>query len=541
MPVLRECTFYLGHAMFSYSCPHCSQRLLAPSEKAGTKTICPKCLKPVTVPAHDRMAAIDLEAVIEPTHADIHLAPSGSHSSDTGNAPYDYQQTPSSYANTVQQEPTACLEIDLDADQNTANHLGACENTPAPAASIKSFTPHSIPTAASFNRKAFGSDLRGVVNLTPTGMFSVDMAANLTATLSMRMAPPPENGSERRVTTAAWVLVTVSAILVWLAGVFYKPEWFVCVALLGGALVFFGYTWRAYLAGQNGRTLWGLATLFPPVNAIVQLKSNEEHGHRPLRFVLAGLAVLGLFAMGQDSHTVAAAAFKHAVPVLPPVPPTGLASTIREYSEQQKDEQLLRFVRELPYSLAFRNAGVEEKVEVNEQLLKLTQSPRQELREVAYAALVECSPDDARKAILGALRGSNSRDHSTALAYADRVASPEIATAVVEKLGDANVGDSAEHAVRKLGVLAEAPLLAQLWTEHVEVSIKVCALLGDVGTAKSMKPLQRLQETAESEPLKLAAKEAVRKVKQRLPADAPERVSAVPGLQRGSSLAKFRP
>ena len=65
MPVPRSNAFPLGLAMFSYSCPFCSQRLLAPTEKAGTKTICPKCLKPLTVPAHDRMAAVDLESAID--------------------------------------------------------------------------------------------------------------------------------------------------------------------------------------------------------------------------------------------------------------------------------------------------------------------------------------------------------------------------------------------------------------------------------------------------------------------------------------------
>jgi len=491
------------------------------------------------------MAAIDLEAVIEPSHADIHLASgvTGSLSSDTGSAPQEYQRSPAAYSSTIQNEPQAAYEIDLDAAQNTASHLSCGVITPAPVARIQSFTPMPMPTAASY-RKTLGSDLRGMVNLTPTGMFSVDMAAQLTATLSMRMAPPPENSSERRVTTAAWVLVTVSAILVWLAGVFVKPEWFICVALLGGALIVFGYAWRAYLAGRNGRTLQGFATLLPPVNAIAQFKSNEEHGHRPLRFVLAGLAILGLFYLGKDSHAAAEAAFKHVQPSLPPVLPSGIAATIREFSEQQKDDQLLRYVRELPYSMAYRNAGAQEKAEVAEQLLKLTQSTRQELREVAYATLVECSPEDARKAILGALRSSNTRDLGTALAYADRVASPEIATAVVEKIGDPQVGDQAENTVRRIGSMAEPALTAQLWADRSQVSLAACTLLGDVGTAKAIKPLQRLKETTESEPLKNAAKQAQRKIRDRDPAAGSEQISVAPEASptsRHTAFAKCAP
>jgi hypothetical protein len=499
---------------------------LAPSEKAGTKTICPKCLKPLTIPAHDRMAAVDLESAIEPTHAEIHLASTdlGSLSNETGNAPRDYHTNASFYAKTEHDDVKASFEIDLDGEQNTASQTASCIVTPAPIASIKSFTPLPIPTAATYNRKMLSHDIRGMVSLTPTGLFSVDMAAQLSATLSMRMNPSPENSSERRVTTGAWILVTISAMLVWLAGVFFRPEWFICVALLGAALIVFGYAWRAYLVGRNGRTMQGLFALLPPVNAIVQLKSNEEHGHRPLRVVLAGVAILGLFFLGYDAHTAAAAAFKQAVPTVSASPPTSIAATIRDFSERQKDDQLLRYVRELPFSVAFRSASLEDKALMNEQLVKLTQSPRVELREVAIVALVECSPNEARKVILATLRGSFSRDHSLALAHADRLASPEIANAVVERLGDPSVGDQAETVTAKLGAVAEPALVAQLGAERTETAIVACKLLGKVGTAKSLKPLQRLADSSEIVKLKAAATEAIQQVKQREQIS-PERVS----------------
>ncbi len=36
--------------MFPYSCPFCSQRLLALPDRIGQRTICPKCLRPLTIP-----------------------------------------------------------------------------------------------------------------------------------------------------------------------------------------------------------------------------------------------------------------------------------------------------------------------------------------------------------------------------------------------------------------------------------------------------------------------------------------------------------
>jgi hypothetical protein len=39
--------------MFPHSCPFCSQRLLALPDRVGQRTICPKCLRPLTIPRPD--------------------------------------------------------------------------------------------------------------------------------------------------------------------------------------------------------------------------------------------------------------------------------------------------------------------------------------------------------------------------------------------------------------------------------------------------------------------------------------------------------
>src|SRR5437764_9524001 len=43
--------------MFAYPCPFCAQRLLAAPERAGQRTICPKCLKPIVIPRPDAVSA----------------------------------------------------------------------------------------------------------------------------------------------------------------------------------------------------------------------------------------------------------------------------------------------------------------------------------------------------------------------------------------------------------------------------------------------------------------------------------------------------
>ena len=70
--------------MFPYPCPSCSQRLLAPTERVGQRTICPKCLRPLTIPMPESTAALDPKSLIDPSEAPLPLV---SISADT-NTPF---------------------------------------------------------------------------------------------------------------------------------------------------------------------------------------------------------------------------------------------------------------------------------------------------------------------------------------------------------------------------------------------------------------------------------------------------------------------
>lgn len=69
--------------MFGYPCPFCEQRLLAAPERAGQRTICPKCLKPIVIPQPEAPKPTDAEAISasfisEPDEVPISLMPDGS-------------------------------------------------------------------------------------------------------------------------------------------------------------------------------------------------------------------------------------------------------------------------------------------------------------------------------------------------------------------------------------------------------------------------------------------------------------------------------
>ncbi len=60
--------------MFAYPCPSCGQRLTALPERAGQRTICPKCLRPATIPSPEQVPArgsdvVPLPADEDPAHA----------------------------------------------------------------------------------------------------------------------------------------------------------------------------------------------------------------------------------------------------------------------------------------------------------------------------------------------------------------------------------------------------------------------------------------------------------------------------------------
>jgi hypothetical protein len=147
------------------------------------------------------------------------------------------------------------------------------------------------------------------VVLCPTGSSGRDAIAELSATISMRMAPPPEPATDRTVTFVCWVGGLLIGLVAWTGGVFLDATWLPHVALIGGAMAAFGWLWRAYLSGRSGNLLAAGATLLPPVCVVQLFRPIGQYGLRPLRFVATGLALLGLFAVGPAVHAKVGGAF----------------------------------------------------------------------------------------------------------------------------------------------------------------------------------------------------------------------------------------
>jgi hypothetical protein len=94
------------------------------------------------------------------------------------------------------------------------------------------------------------------------------------------------------------------------------------------------------------------------------------------------------------------------------------------------------------------------------------------------------------------------------------LATPECAAAVVERLGAATSSPAAVACLRKMGPVAEQPLVDLLPFESADANLAAINLLADVGSRKSNAILRKATKS-ENEDVASAALEAIRKIRER--------------------------
>src|SRR5579883_2963434 len=309
--------------MFAYPCPFCAQRLLASPERAGQRTICPKCLKPIVIPRTDT-----LQAEPEPAAAAAVSDPPASAAGNLGNG--------------------------FVLGGGPADAGGTSHDTPIPPAKRP---PSRVSTAVPGPRPRSAAAARadsGMVVLAPTGVESADLAAELTAALTLRMRPPAEPPGDLKLSTGLWLMLTAVGLSLWLFALLYSPAAASYAALIGVVEFAVGYAWVVYLDGRRGPRQ-GLLALLPPVAVDRLLRPRSSQGYRPLRFVLAGVILFTLFlvtpAVRPRVQTLAG------LDEAPPPPPAAAADTppavrLRDLVAEKNDLLLVDELRDL----ADRNA-----------------------------------------------------------------------------------------------------------------------------------------------------------------------------------------
>lgn len=304
--------------MFAYPCPSCRQRLLAPPSRVGQRSICPKCLHPLTVPAPEQVAAAGPFAPTAPDPSpDEPFVPSNTDDlavgvnleletpgpmntmpARTGEFPeLDLGETvtePFLDLPPLVQPPPALVELEA-----VSLSLPDVSQKPTPTlpTQLKELVATPLPKPQTARRPVYSQD--GRVLLNPADLFAGDAVAQLSAAISMRMAPPPLPASDRTYAILGWVTGTLVGLGAWVLGVWQAAGWLPYVAVMGGAMAAFGVLWRAYLSGRGGSWASGLLTLVPPVCLVQLVRPVTGYGLRPLWFVLSGAALLGLYVVGQ--------------------------------------------------------------------------------------------------------------------------------------------------------------------------------------------------------------------------------------------------
>jgi hypothetical protein len=339
--------------MFAYPCPSCRQRLLAPPSRVGQRSICPKCLHPLTVPHPEQVtAAGPFSPVPDPTPDEPYQPRSIFDLPDSAGEPHGETPAPMNtmpartgeYADLERAEPITEPFLDLPpvmADPPAPTDLEpvALVLPEAPAQAKPMPLAHTPTPAAPPSSRRLARPHDGRVMFDAGGLFGGDAVAQLSAAISMRMAPPPLPTTDRTYAVIGWVTGTLVGLGVWVLGVWQAAGWLPYVALMGGAMAAFGLLWRAYLSGRGGSWAGGLLTLLPPICLVQLLRPVEGVGLRPLWFVLSGLGLLGLFVVGQPVHRWVDDTFEVKKVDAPPAPAVMDVDTAAAKLESKADRE----------------------------------------------------------------------------------------------------------------------------------------------------------------------------------------------------------
>lgn len=229
--------------MFAYPCPSCSQQLLAPVDRAGHRSVCPTCLRPLTVPHPGNRTADPfgpspagwtVHAVETPLPATTDGPPADAHSDLAARA-----------------EASVADLGDLGDDRGRFETIAVSEQAAGPPGPFAALL--GPPGAA---RRQSSQERDGRVPFDPAAR---DAAAELRTTISLR-PPPLKPASDRGVVLGGWLFGLFTGVGVWVLGVLAHPGWGPYTAVVGIAMIGSGLVWRAYLSGRGGRPLLLVAT-----------------------------------------------------------------------------------------------------------------------------------------------------------------------------------------------------------------------------------------------------------------------------------------
>lgn len=548
--------------MFAYPCPFCQQRLLASPERVGQRTICPKCMKPIVIPRPDGTPIEEGRVTVPQLLGD---SPStifvDEHHEEKDEAdamdlslPPEHEEF-SGFVNDSAEllppledaPPPAPLEVP--SPVASSDHVGSftpsamamaaagvVQSTAAPqisgvgaAYALAPETPR--PDIATPPPRARD---HGVVMFQPSTGESADIAAELTAALTMRMKPPPEPPSDLRLSTGAWLALTAGGLSLWLLSMMGHADvtaekLLIAVAAIGVLEVIVSYIWVAYLSGRKS-TQRGLEALLPPVwLARMAYPASNNPGYRPLRFAVAGSLLILLASLGDRLRPVVQRVTGEpetaTVPIPPPVhsPLARLKASQTEGTNRHITEALTELATE---ATTFTSTPAETR-ELLAEIRRLRNHENGEVRGAALIALKKWAGLDAVKPdVIKVLRQRSAETHErrAALDLAREFKDRDVTRAVALCLGHPSFGEDTDRraadTLRAIGPPEAEEALLELF-ENDDLRLRgLSELLAELGGPTAIERLRQiaamtsdneLREDAQRTADKIAARPDIRR------------------------------
>jgi hypothetical protein len=313
-----------------------------------------------------------------------------------------------------------------------------------------------------------------------------EIAAHLTAALTSRMKPPPEPPRDLRPSTALWLVATGIGATLLLLALVTSGNYLWAAGYVGAVEVAIGYGWIVWLAFRR-EPRRGLLCAIPPLTAgyLIERKYAKL---RPLRFVVTGLVLIALAAVGglAQSRTRGWAGVQEPGPPAPS--PADLEKMpkldqIRAYRKQRSIDPLVRVLEVLAKTDPAFSEDAKDRAELTAELRTLCSDQHADVRVAALAAYARWGGDEARGACLRFVASESQDERRAALRLLPRWKDPEVARAVAARIG--RPGTETTLAVEALleigGPAAEQAAIPLLRAEDQGTRLTAIDILEKVG------------------------------------------------------------
>jgi len=520
--------------MFAYPCPFCQQRLLASPERTGQRTICPKCLQPIVIPRPEgesadegRITASELLGESPSTIFVDDFHPDGDEADAMDlSLPNDQEE----FGGFVDDSAELLPSLDdapppepirephpVAASEHVGSFTYPARSLAAAGVVATTAVPHigGLGPAAyepSYDTPMPGTSTptplphdHGVVVFHPSPTESADIAAELTTALTMRMKPPPEPPSDLRLSTGAWLAITASGLSLWMLSMMrFKDDpaddLLKAVGGLGILEIVISYVWIAYLSGRKS-TRRGLEALLPPIWLQRLVKPVDSPGYRPLRFAIAGIALVLLALLGNKLRpAVQQFTGEPEIRSMPmPKPVNSPLLRLKEAESAGINHVLVAALMELASDQATFTATAEESPALLAELRRLRTHPNGEVRGAALLAQKRWAGLDAVKPeILAVLRNRSGEGHErqAALDAAREYKDREVARAVAAWIGYRGFYDDsgrrAADTLRAMGPPEAEDALLELFENEDLILRGLPDILAEIGGPRSVTHLRKV-------------------------------------------------